>query len=91
VSDERSEVERLAELVCLMVGWTPLQSTERGKALYELWSDWHDAYKAAGGSTLPKDHPELSKDRIKKLAARRDATFAQVIETWSEKRSTDAR
>jgi hypothetical protein len=73
--------ERLAaaEQVCLMVGWTAAQSGERGKALHELWVAWVALYEAAGGTLEPRHHPELSDERIRELAAQRDATVARTL------------
>lgn len=71
---------RLAEQVCLMFGWTGVGgNTDRDKALHELWVEWLRAYEAAGGSTVPIDHPELSDARIEELARRRDEIVARTL------------
>lgn len=65
-----------AERVCLMVGWTAADNSERGKALHELWLDW---LAISGASTSPADHPELSDERISELALRRDEKRAAAL------------
>ena len=79
--DDKELLTRLemAERVCLMVGWTASDPSERGKALHELWSEWTRAYRAAGGSLSPRAHPDLSDDRIRELAARRDETVRRTL------------
>lgn len=74
----------VAERVCIMVGWTPGTDSERSKALHELWAEWLTAYEAAGGSVEPRDHPDLSDERIAELAARRDATRAATMQRIRE-------
>lgn len=82
---ERLDVERLArrlelaEQVCLMVGWTASDNSDRGKAKHELWATWLREYEAQGGSHEVKAHPELSDARIRELAAQRDATVHRVM------------
>lgn len=69
----------LAEQVCLMVGWTAADNTDRGKAKHELWAAWKAEYEAQGGSHEPRRHPELSDARIRELARQRDETVAATI------------
>jgi len=73
-----TDSERLAaaERVCVMFGWLGIDDSERGKAAHELWCDW---LEISGVSTDPADHPDLSDERIRELAARRDATRDQTL------------
>lgn len=69
-----------AERVCLMVGWSAADTvTDRGKAKHELWAEWLAIYESQGGSPSPKAHPDLSDERIRDLAARRDATVQRTL------------
>ena len=88
VDIERALAERLeaAELVCLMVGWSAADNSQRGKARHELWRAWRRLYEGQGGSILPKDHPELSDDRIRALADERDGIVAATLAKLHEAR-----
>jgi hypothetical protein len=93
-TEEGSEDARLraAEEVCLMYGWTGAShETERGKALYELWSHW---VNVSGVSMSPADHPEMSDERIAELARQRDEirarTLARIRELGDQEASGDA-
>ena len=77
--EAQERLARAAEQVCLMVGWTGVDNSERGKALTELWNAWYNEYQLAGGSSAPSAHPELSDERIRELAAQRDATVAATL------------
>jgi hypothetical protein len=60
----------LAERVALLYGWTAISNddSDRAKALHAVWSEWYDAYRAAGGSGEPRRHPVLSDALVKELA-----------------------
>lgn len=67
----------LAESVCVLYGWTGVQgSTEREKALLELWMMWS---RFPGTDHSPEGNPELTDTLISDLARRRDETRAQTL------------
>lgn len=65
-----------AEDVCALLSWTPVDHSERGKALHELWLAW----QAAGGDSDQRAHPHLTDQLIAGLAERRDRTRAATLE-----------
>jgi hypothetical protein len=74
-----AEIERLkarltaAEAVALMFGWSPVVDGDRYVACYEVWCVWAEI---AGADFLaPRNHPELSRERIAELAAKRQAEY----------------
>ena len=74
---------RLAERVCVMYGWTGSpahsKSTDREKALHELWVEWFRLHEAEEGPCRPKKHPDLSDDVVRHLAARRDEIVGRTM------------
>lgn len=66
-----AEALRTAERVCALVGWTGTGSTEREKALTQVWMEWSDSRP---GMSNPDAWPDLDDASITALAAQRDAT-----------------
>lgn len=79
-TDEVAALRRrlaLAESVCVLFGWTGVRgSTDRDKALHELWSMWSDL---PGADNSPEGNPELTDSLISDLARRRDETRARTL------------
>lgn len=65
-----------AERACLMFGWTAVVGSDRGKAAHELWVEW---LEISGVSMDPREHPDLSDERITELAVRRDEKRAHAL------------
>lgn len=75
----RTRADELAEMVCALYGWTPAKPrvgmSDVDKAMHQLWSEW---VKERGNYT-PRDYPELSRARIRELAAERDAIVERTM------------
>jgi hypothetical protein len=72
----------MAERVALMHGWSAhCHDTDREKAAYEVWRDWHDEYGKDAGRRLK---PELTDEYIEQLARKRDATRAATLQRMRE-------
>jgi hypothetical protein len=83
-SMSRAAIEKrlaLAEDVCRMYGWSPAHSprdaTDREKATYMLWVQWHEA--AGPSATRPDRYPHLDDDAVEALAAERDAVRSEAV------------
>lgn len=82
MEDAGAEIERLearlraAEDVCVLFGWMPSIDSERGKAAFELWKRWADI---SGNDGTSQSNPHLSDEYIAELAAKRDATRAEML------------
>jgi hypothetical protein len=74
--DELEQRLRMAEDVCVMVGWCGLGHSDREEAATELWLRW--ARLVGQDYTGPDAHPELAGAEAA-LAAQRGRTRADTI------------